>query len=50
MGNGSDLAHYLNCIFSAKKEVAFPKVEMHLVDNTEKIKSPKQVEDQNSYE
>lgn len=50
MGNGSDLSDNSNCTFSTKKIAAFPKVEIHLVVDTEKIKSPEQVEDQNTYE
>lgn len=45
-GDGSDLSHNLNCIFSAKK--AFLKIEIHFVVNSEKIKCPEQVKDQNS--
>lgn len=49
MENGSDLSHNLNCAFSTKKVAAFPNVEIHLAVNTEKIKSPEQAEDQNTY-
>lgn len=50
MGNGSDLSHNLNATFAPKKAAAFPKVEIHLVVNTEKIKSPEEAEDQNTHE
>jgi len=49
VGNESDLSRNLNSPFSTKKVAAFPEVEIHLVINTEKIKSPEQAEDQNAY-